>query len=187
MTIANSGDVYITDSERNRIYRVRHGSDAVQLFYQLDDTMPPNGIDISTDQRYLYVAVYGGHNVVRLNLEDRLLAQVSLPDGEQIFADGLYVYGKSLIAIQPWSNDRIIAQYHLDSSGTSVNDVSVLDNDSPHFLQPTTAVIVGESLYCIANSQLQLFRKMHSGEETVSELRHPLVLRVRLGNEVESH
>ena len=180
LTIARDGSVYVTDSEANRIYLVRDGAKDLHLFYQLEDSMPPNGIDISSDQRHLYVAVYGGNNAVRIDIDAGSLSRVVLPEGEEIFADGLYVHRGNLIAIQPWNTGQTIARYVLDGRGLNVNRVEVLDNSSEQLLQPTTGVIVGDAFYFIANSQLQVFRRLYNAQESLSGLTNPVILRLPL-------
>ncbi len=179
LTIANSGSVFITDTQTKRIYRIQHEKDSLELFFQMDSTMSPNGIDISNDQRHLFLAVYGGKNVVRLELETKNLMVIEVPNSEKISADGLYFYKNSLIAVQPWNEDRMVSRFFLDEEREKITTISVLENESPHFSQPTTAVLVGNHLYCIANSQLQVFRRLYNKEEA-AELVNPILLKIPL-------
>lgn len=179
LTIAQNGDIYVTDIRTKRIYQIPNKSNDLNIFYQLTDSMSPNGIDISDDQRYLFIAVYGGNNVVRIDLNTKELTALELPDSEEIAADGLYFYQNSLIAIQPWNSERIVTRYHLAEDLKTITHLSVLDNDNPHFLQPTTGVIVDGYIYCIANSQLQAFKEAYNNDD-LSVLKNPVVLKIRL-------
>ncbi len=181
LAVAKNGDVYITDTRTKRIYKIDQATDELNLFVQLEKSMSPNGIDFSSDQQFLFIAVYGGKNVVRLNLGDKSLKTIELPEGERISADGLCFFNNTLLAIQPWNKERIITQYKLDPSLQKIGQFRVLDSDNANFSQPTTGVIVGDYLYCIANSQLQLFKKIYTDGMNKKELlNNPVVLRIQL-------
>ena len=177
LTIARNGDVYITDTQKKRIYRVKNSANGLELFFQMEKTMSPNGIDIS--EKYLFVAVYGGKNVVRINLKNSEMIVVGLLEKERISADGLYFFQNSLLAVQPHNSERVVARYFLDEDWNKVTKVKVLENKSPHFAQPTTGAVVGGDFFVIANSQLQIFKKVYN-ENDPTELKNPVVMRIKL-------
>ena len=181
LTVADNGDVYLTDTQSKRIYRIVNGSSNLELFIQLDTSMSPNGIDITPDQKSLFIAVYGGKHVIKLNLKTKSYDAIQLPPGERISADGIYYYQNSLVAVQPGNKERIVARYSFDQEQKRIDKIDVLDNSNEHFSQPTTGVIVGNHLYCIANSQLQLFKSLYTngqGKYNTKELKNPIVLKI---------
>ncbi|MEJ7578362.1 MAG: hypothetical protein WKF74_15305, partial [Pyrinomonadaceae bacterium] len=70
-------------------------------------------------------------------------------------ADGLYLYGNSLIAVQNAnpSPDRVIRLF-LNAEGNKVEKARVIESNHPLYALPTTGVIVGDSFFYIANTQL---------------------------------
>lgn len=96
--------------------------------------------------------------------------------------DGLYFYKGSLIAIQPFEAQKKVVRYFLDKGATAVTRVEVIEPEHSLFNQPTTGVIAGKDFYYIANSKLQLFRKLYKPGATydTSQLLDVVVLRTRL-------
>jgi len=181
LTINSGGDAFITDTVTGDIYLVSRSRDELELFTNLGEKAFPNGIDLSGDERHLFVAAGGGIRAV--NLRDRTSRTLKMPDGvSPVVIDGLYFYKGSLIAIQPFAGQRKVVRYHLDEEANSVSKVEVIESEHPLFNQPTTGVIAGKDFYYIANSQLQLFRGIHKpdGAYDKGRLLDVVVLRERL-------
>lgn len=181
LTINSHGDAFITDTVTGDIYLISRGKDELELFINLGQQAFPNGIDLSGDEKHLFVAAAGGIRVV--NLRDKKSRALKLPDGvSPVVIDGLYFYKGSLIAIQPFADRRKVVRYHLDEEANAVSKVEVVESEHPLFNQPTTGVIVGRDFYYIANSQLQLFRRIYKpdGAYDKGQLLDVVVLRRRL-------
>ncbi len=155
LTLDGKGNVYYTNRAMNSILRIDLLSGRVELFFQGEEIGHPNGIAISPDDRLLYVAS-----------EDRGIRMIDtgrrqlLPADDGIDSkglDGLKFYKDSLIGIQNEvknSSEVNISRYHLDKNRMRIVKREVIDRGNPEFDIPTTFVIVGDDLYCIANSQL---------------------------------
>ena len=175
--VADDGTVYITETRNGDIYTITPAKDELELFYSLPDPAWANGIDITPDQQYLYVAWYSQprDKFGRLNISTRKLDTIGIPAEWMTGADGLYFYNNSLVAIMPdpeHSTDEIV-QYMLDSSLLNIRERRMLAKNDTLFSQPTTGVIVGNKLYFIASSNLQLFRRLYekgNGQVNVNEL-----------------
>jgi sugar lactone lactonase YvrE len=181
LTINSRGDAFITDTITGDIYLISRRKDELELFINLGQKAFPNGIDLSGDGKHLFVAAAGGIRAV--NLRDRSSRELKLPDGvSPVVIDGLYFYQGSLIAVQPFADQRKVVRYSLDEGANAVTKVEVIEPEHPLFQQPTTGVIVGGDFYYIANSQLQLFRSIykHDAAYDKSKLLGVVVLRVRL-------
>ena len=181
LTITSSGDTYITDTLTGDIYLISRRKDELEVFVNLGQQSFPNCIDLSADESQLFVAAAGGVQVV--NLRDKKSRTLKLPDVvSPLVIDGLYFYKGSLIAIQPFAEQRKLVRYFLDKGANVVSRVEVLESEHPQFNQPTTGVIVGEDFYYIANSQLQLFRRIYKPDAAYDkgQLSDVLVLRERL-------
>jgi len=98
-------------------------------------------------------------------------------------ADGLYFYKNSLIAIHPDNPGRTVARYFLNESLDRIERWESIESQHPALAgQPTTGVIVGDELYYIANSQLQIFARLFRRDQTypMDQLKEVVILKVRL-------
>jgi hypothetical protein len=181
LTINSRGDAFITDTVTGDIYLISRMKDELELFLNLGQKAFPNGIDLSDDEKHLFVAAGGGIQVV--NLRDKSNRTLKLPDvASPLVIDGLYFYKGSLIAIQPFADQRKVVRYYLDKEANLVTKAEVIEAEHTLFNQPTTGVIAGKDFYYIANSQLQLFRRIYKPDATYDkgQLRDVVVLRERL-------
>jgi DNA-binding beta-propeller fold protein YncE len=177
LTIDAQGTVYASDSRAGAI--LTFSVDRKPEIF-VPRVSWPNGISLSDDERRLFVATPDG--VVAIDVRTKSITPISTPDGEVVGADGLYYYRGGLVAVQPWKTGRVIARYVLDRSHSRIERVEVVEGNHPAFLQPSTGVVVGDTFYYLANSQLQHFRKLwsQSKEVPLDRLRDVVVLRVKL-------
>jgi sugar lactone lactonase YvrE len=181
LTINSRGDAFITDTVTGDIYLIPRGKDELELFTNLGQQAFPNGIDLSGDEKHLFVAAAGGIRAV--DLRDKKGRTLKMPDGvSPTVIDGLYFYQGSLVAVQPFAERRKVVRYSLDEGANAVTKVEVIEAEHPLFQQPTTGVLVGGDFYYIANSQLQFFRSLYKPDAAYDKdkLLGVVVLRVRL-------
>jgi len=181
LTINSGGDAFITDTLTGDIYHISRAKDELELFVSLGRQAFPNGIDLSGGEQQLFVAASDGIRVIELR--DKGSRTLKLPDvAPPIIIDGLYFYQGSLITIQPFADRRKVVRYYLDKTAGAVTKAEVIEADHPLFSQPTTGVIVGKNFYYVANSQLQLFRRLYKpdGAYDKGRLRDVVILRERL-------
>jgi hypothetical protein len=69
--------------------------------------------------------------------------------------DGLYLIGRSLVAVQNGIGPGRVMRFVLAPSLDRVERAEVLESRHPSFEIPTTGALAGDSLYLIANSQLR--------------------------------
>ena len=50
------GDVYFTNTNKQTVYKISQETDSATIFFDGDQILHPNGITISTDFKYLYIA-----------------------------------------------------------------------------------------------------------------------------------
>jgi sugar lactone lactonase YvrE len=160
LTITRGGDVLLTDTLTGDLYQISSAKDELEPFASLGRRAFPNGLDLSADGKTLFVAEVDGIRVLDLKTKGsfrlRLQGTVKFP------IDGLYFYKNSLIAIQPFDGRGKVVRCFLPKRPDVVTQVQVLDSDNPLFSQPTTGVVVGDNFYYLANSNLQVFRRMYS-------------------------
>jgi YVTN family beta-propeller protein len=157
------GNVYVTDSPQGAIHTVRAGGARLETLIEAGRLPWPNGIAISGDQRTLYVATRHGYRAI--DIASRRVRELpsAVPVGS---TDGLAYHRGALVAVQPWEQGRAVERYLLSPAGDRILRSQVLVADHPEHVQPTTGVVVGDELYYIANSQLQLFRSIFRADGT---------------------
>jgi hypothetical protein len=181
LTINSRGDVFITDTVTGDIYLISRGTDELKLFINLGQQAFPNGIALSDDEKFLFVAAAGGIQVV--DLRDKRSRTLKLPGAvSPVVIDGLYYFKQSVIAIQPFADQRKVVRYFLDKGANIITKVDVMEPEHQLFNQPTTGVIAGKDFYYIANSQLQVFRRLYKPDKSYDkgQLVDVVVLRERL-------
>jgi pimeloyl-ACP methyl ester carboxylesterase/sugar lactone lactonase YvrE len=154
LVVTPDGDVYVTDTEEGSVYRVRRNADTLELFVRPDPARfsGANGIAVAADGRTLYVAFAQG--IARLDLASRELGLLGAPEDVTTSGiDGLYWHPTGLIAVQTAGGLERVVRFELDASGRRVRRSVVLERANPLFRNPTTGILVGDTLYYIANSQ----------------------------------
>jgi sugar lactone lactonase YvrE len=179
LAIAPNGDVFATynlEAGGGSILRVQRSTGKLETFYKADASFAGNGIAISADGKTLYVAD-SARGVIKIDVRSRkgdLLP--SAPDVAMISIDGLYVYKNSLIAIQNAPSITRVARFPLSADGARVTGVHVLERNHPMFTIPTTGVIVGDTLFYVANTATNPSEA--KGDPKV--MPEPVILKLRL-------
>jgi len=176
------GNIYFTDSDGQCIYRIDSQTDSVSIFFDGIAITHPNGIAISPDNKYLYIASNDkGIRVMDIEKREIIGEPDTLIDSRGI--DGLKYYRNSLIGIQnevKTSSEVKIAQYFLDNTGTKITGMKIIDQSNPGFDIPTTFTIVRNHLYCLANSQLWNINFSEMKINNPEELKEILILRYKI-------
>jgi len=156
LTIDDNGDIYITDSHHPSVYILENSFKALVKFVELSNYNFPNGITISPDQKYIFVATSG--NILRINLNNKKITKIKHNKNVLINnCDGLYFYQNSLIGVQSFL--KRISKFNLNKSFDKITKYRKIEANNPHFNYPTTGVIYNDNLYLIANSQLNSFTR----------------------------
>jgi hypothetical protein len=153
LVVRKSGEVILTDSVGNQIYRFDL---ATQKFSELQvhrALFYPNGIALAPDDNALFVADSLG--VIRIDLKTLVSTDINPgPHSTLAGADGLYWYNGSLIAIQNGIGSPRVAAFKLSEDGTRITRTTILENRSTFTTLPTTGAIRGSDFYFIANSHI---------------------------------
>jgi hypothetical protein len=185
LVVTKNGGAFITDWIGNGIYQIPPDLSRVELFLKSDNLLhTPNGINISPDNSFLYVASHwNGIMIVDLvTKEIRPIINRLAVDTKGI--DGLMLYKNSLIGILNPNNDSsqyCIARYQLSDDGREILAASIIDQNNPLFVIPTTGVIVNDDLYCLAATYLHLYTT--TGSIDTNQLKNPTVLKYKLKKE----
>ena len=172
IALEKDGGLFLTDSEEGAVYRLRAGRETLEVFQAPGRFFYPNGIALSDDGRYLYVAHVLG--VAAWELGNGRSFDLPTPEDVTIVGiDGLSFHRGGLVAIQNGMEPNRVAYFPLAPSLDRVTGERVLERGNRNFEIPTTGAVVGNSYYFIANSQLRAL-----GPEGVkdSEKRKPVVI-----------
>lgn len=175
--LTRAGDVYATDSRGPEIYRVRAGRDSIERFLTSPLLLSAQGMAFDPAERTMFVADYS-RGLLRVDLASRAVRPVTADDGLLVLGiDGLYRMGPDLIGIQNGVEPCRVIRLHLGPGGDRVTGTEVLERARPDYSEPTLGVMVGRTLYYIANSQWERFKD----DGTIlapDQLRPPLILRL---------
>ncbi len=182
LVLTTDGGAFITDSRGSALFWVPPDLSRLELFLSSGGAFDtPNGIAVSGDDSYLYVAsdTKGIILVDPKTLACRPIAPLAAADTRGI--DGLMLFGKSLVGIVNGVDDfdkHRIVEFRLDAAGTGIVTTRTIDEKNPLFSAPTTGVIVDGTLYCLARTCVHLFER---GKITdAGRLQKPLVLKYEL-------
>lgn len=153
LVISERGEVYVSDSRSNMIFRVSQSGTVLEQFFSSDDFWNIQGIALSGDGRYLFVADYV-RGLFRLELEGRRLIHLEASfDISLKGIDGLVWYDNTLIAIQNNVNPMRVTRYTLNRGQDALVSFEILDKKHPAFNEPTLGCIQKDEFYYVANSQ----------------------------------
>jgi hypothetical protein len=158
MALGPEGELFLTDSEAGEVLKLpAHAPEgtAFEVLVPAGNLFYPNGITLSEDGSTLFIADFvHGITVLRRGSGERL--PLLHPRGTTTRGvDGLYFHQGSLVAVQNGYGPGRIVRMRLADSKDRILRTEVLEANHPSFRIPTTAVIAGEALYLIANSQLR--------------------------------
>ncbi len=183
VAVARDGRVYLTDTQGRALLTLAPGARAPERL--LADSLPgaPNGIALTGDGRALVVAL--GDRIGVVDLATRRLRLVEPhPLVRSTLIDGLYVVPGGVLTVEPFDRTGgVVKRYWLDPAMTRIDSVRLAIDTHPTTEQPTTAAVVGDTAFVIANSHLQTFRRNHARGDTAAaadSVRPPTVLRVRI-------
>jgi len=158
IVITKNGDVFATHMfEKAAIYKIDDETEEVTLISQEKTMRYPNGLTLSDDEKYLFIAHSGGIGRIEIDTRD----WINLTSDESIKGnDGLYFYNNSLIGIL--QDQRAVVRYYLDDTMEEITQVDLLEKNHPMMILPTTGVLIGKQLYYIANAQFDSFNESGS-------------------------
>lgn len=178
LVLDRNGDIYFTNSSDNEIFKIDNKRDKIELFYKNDNIKYPNGITISDDGKFIYVAS-GRYGIKIINKNNSKLVEVDNDEFDSSGIDGLKFYRNSIIGIQNYvrsKEERNIRRFYLNNNLFKVSKMEILDKNNKFFDVPTTFVIVKNKLYCLANSQLLYLKDNNNSIKEGSKLNNIYIL-----------
>jgi len=169
VALSSNGAVFITDSESNNIYTINESTDQLEVFYSNDEIKHSNGISISPDSSFLYLASYTS-GIRILDIATKTL--VNKPNDHKGI-DGMKFYNNSLIAIVNSRRDTAqngIYKFYLNEGRTEVLREEKLQDFERLSDIPTTFDLHGDILYFVNDSQMDLMNQETNEIADVSKL-----------------
>jgi hypothetical protein len=156
IAVTPGGDVYVSDSEGDALYRLRADGPLLERFHAgTTDFTYPNGITVSADGARLYVAHVEGISSWKLNAPDGLVERVTTASGVAAGGiDGMYACQGSLLAIESLLGFQRVVLLELDSTGLHIVRQQPLERRHPAHDAATTGALADSSFHYIANAQL---------------------------------
>lgn len=154
--VAPDGSIYVTSSNEGALYRIAPGGQNLEIFLPAKSLPDPNGIAVTPDGKYLFVA--GWYGIARVEIASKEVKMLRKPRTiSEACIDGLYLRGtRELFGIQNCVHEsgRVVA-LTLDSALERVEKLSVLSSYEPSFAGITTGAIADDGFYFMANTQLR--------------------------------
>ncbi len=186
LTINSAGDVYVSDSRDNAIYRLTTDDSRLETFIPSGYFLSLQGIAFSDDDSLLYAADYS-QGIFKINAADGSVHLLENKTSTTLLGiDGLYYYKDKLIATQNGVNPQRVLSLSPDNEITRIVNYKILESNNPLFDEPTLGVIEKDNFYFISNSQWARFDK--SGTIFPDEkLDYPRILMINLKSSDDSH
>lgn len=157
IAIKDNGDIFFTDSEDSRIYSIKTGKDIIEEFFPPGILKYPNGIVLSPDEKYLFVADNEG--IHRIDMKGRRIL-LKVPGGTTAGGcDGICFYGNSIVAVQNEHTPEQIVRFYLNENFDVIEKIEILCANNPLIAIPTTGAVAGDEFFIIGNSQLDLIKE----------------------------
>jgi sugar lactone lactonase YvrE len=177
LTVAPTGDLYVSDPESGRLYVLARGASELQVMVEAGTLGSPQGLAVTPDGRWLFVADYV-RGIARIDPKSRSVSFLEAPDVALTGIDGLVLAGDSLVGIQNGIRPHKVLRLRLAPEKDRIAEVSTLEKANPHFDEPTLGVAVGRELFFVANSQWSHVRD--DGTLDSTHLKKPVILRTPL-------
>ena len=148
LLVADDGSVYITESVHGAVLRLRPGARAFDRLDVPGDFVSPQTPALSSDGRTLRVPDYA-RGLAMLALDGCPCAARWPANGAGVFTagiDGLVRDGATLVAVQNGTSPPRLVRFSDD-----LRRQQVLESGTPGLGEPTHAIVVGRSLWFIAD------------------------------------
>jgi len=155
LAVLSDGAAFVTDSEEGSVWRMTPSGTLERLLGPAA-FLYPNGIALSPDGRFLYVASFAG--IDRVEIASRVRKPLAHPhDVTLVGVDGLAFREGELVAVQNGVRPARIVAFRLSPGYDQVTGMRILDRIDPLVTDPTTIAVAGSVLLVIGNAQVGSF------------------------------
>lgn len=167
-----NGNVYITDTYGSSIYEADPAKRKLSVYIHDSAIAYPNGISFSTKGK-IYIATYS-HGLMQLDFKSKKLSSLTgyTDPAKAHNLDGLVYWNNSVIGIYNGAEnnrDNAVVQYFLNKAGDKITGEKIIDKGNEFFHEPTTAAVLGNKLYVLANSYLASYNTNKESVEGIED------------------
>ena len=149
MALTPEGDAIASDNDGG-VYRV-HGDTWRSERLDSGEFISPQTPAISADGHIAYVPDYL-RGIAILDLRTRAVTWIDSGGHALNGIDGLYLFGRTLLAIQNGSSPERVVRFELNQSLTRIESESIIERATPTLGEPTHGLLLKGIFYYIANS-----------------------------------
>jgi sugar lactone lactonase YvrE len=148
VAVDTHGTAFVTDSDAGQVWRLSATDGAMRPLTPVGSFIYPNGIAFDEGTQTLFVADTLG--VWRVDPSTGAMRLLAAPRGIALGSfDGLYAFDGRLVGVQPVGVGRVVA-LTLNAAHDAVTERHVIVPAHPAFHRPTTAAVVDDALYLVA-------------------------------------
>jgi sugar lactone lactonase YvrE len=178
-----AGDLFVSDSLTPGIYRMKYGTDQLELIAASSAFRSTQGLAFSDDEKTLYVADFSD-GVWAVDMAAGTRRKLEAPANAWLGGlDGLSRVADGFIAVQILVKPERVVRLRLDPQGQRIAAVEVLESNHPDYNGPIQGTVDGTSYLYVANSQLALGNG-ETGAFASDRAKTTVVLRLPLGESV---
>jgi hypothetical protein len=157
VAVGPDGIVYASDGQKGAVYRCRPGCAALEAWLPPGTFRSAQGMAVSADRRWLYVADYR-YGLAAVELASGRVHRVEgSPEMMLDGIDGLVRHGRDLIAIQNGVLPVRIVRLVLSTRGPRVERLEILERGNPDWGEPSLGTMVGDRFLYVADPQWERY------------------------------
>ena len=179
LAVSTKDRIFITDSESNKVYHIHRPSKKIEVFMDSPAIANSNGIAISKNGEYLYLATSNGIQIIEIKSQ----TLTNTPEKSTAGIDGLKYYKNRLYAIvNGWGDPSKngLFEYTLSTNGKEIRNRRKLVDFTKDFQIPTTFDILDGSIYFVMNTQLDNFDENKKEIVEIAKLEKYRLLKVEI-------
>jgi hypothetical protein len=177
LRVLSDGALLVSDQQGGALYLLPRGADAFRRLTAPGALRSPQGVVVDRGGDHAWVADWS-LGLMRVDLERGVVTRAKVAPGVAAYGiDGLYRFGRDLIAVQNGLRPNRVVRLELE--GDRVVGQTVLVANDPRFSEPTLGAVLGDRFLFIANSQWDRLDEAN-GLPPENELAQPLVLEIPL-------
>jgi len=156
LAVSAKNEIFITDSESNKLYKIQRPGKTLEVFLDAVDISNSNGITISNKFGYLFLASSNGICIVEIKSKN----VINEPNNDYAGIDGLKLYNGNLYGINnDWRDNSKngLYKYILNKTQNEILKSEKILEFTKGFIIPTTFDIFDSYIYFVINAQLDNF------------------------------
>lgn len=178
LAMDRAGSVYVSDSLRAGIYRLRQGAQELEAFAGAG-FRSTQGLAFSDDEKTLYVVDYS-NGLWAVDMATKERRPVEGPANVWLGnLDGLARVGNAFICVQIQVTPVRVVRLRLDATGERIASVETLEMNRQDYNEPIQGTVSDGAFFYVANSQLTLANG-RTGEFAAERAKPTVVVRLPL-------